>query len=74
MTDINNLYAAFIETDALWEERKRQVEESYSLRSDAVKAIAQAIAPSKKFVHNGKELTVVVRGDSWFLRGVGGKE
>lgn len=38
-------------------------------RSEIVKRIASEIAPKKKFIRAGKELTVVNRGETWFIRG-----
>lgn len=42
-------------------------------RSEIVKRIASEIAPKKKFIRAGKEITIVVRGSTYFFRGSKGE-
>ena len=66
---LKELFATYDAMDAAWETKKAELDEATVKRSDAVKAIALAIAPNKKFIRNFKEITIVVRGDTAFLRG-----
>lgn len=85
MADINKeelskLFAAYEAADKAWEDQKAEVEKSYRLRSDAVKAIALLVAPTKKLRYKGREITLVVRSnkssgeDSYFFKGASEKE
>jgi hypothetical protein len=38
-------------------------------RSDIVKSIAEEVSPKKKILRGGKEMTIVSRNETWFLRG-----
>ena len=65
----DELFGEYERADANWEAKKKEVEEAYANRSDAVKAIAAAVAPKKTIVRRGQTLTICVRGDSWYFRG-----
>jgi hypothetical protein len=54
---------------AIVEEKKLDLEKAVAARSDIVRLISAEISPSKKFLRSGKELTIVVRGETFFLRG-----
>jgi hypothetical protein len=66
---LKELFATYDAMDAAWEMKKTELDEATAKRSDAVKAIALEIAPSKKFIRHNKEITIVVRGSTYFLRG-----
>jgi len=72
--ELSKLFETFDNADKEWEARKAAVETSYKERSNAVEAIAKLIAPQKKIRRAGKELTIVVRGTSWFFKGAGKKD
>lgn len=53
--------AVYDVADQKWEDAKAALEAATVERSEAVKVIAEAIAPAKKFLRSGRELTIVVR-------------
>ena len=52
-------------------ELKAELEKVLREKSEAVKAIAHEIAPKKRIVCEGRELTVVTRGSTYFFKGEG---
>ena len=69
--DLKEKFAAYKECDARVETLKAQLDKALKEKSEFVKAIAIEIAPKKRIIHGGKELTVVVRGDTYFFKGEG---
>ena len=51
------------------DECKKALVEAEQARSEIVKRIASEIAPKKKFIRAGKEVTIVARGNTFFFRG-----
>jgi hypothetical protein len=72
---ISELFAAYDSADEVVVQAKAAKEAAERVRSDACKAIALAIAPKKKVLRAGRELTVVVRDNksegftTYFFRG-----
>lgn len=69
--DLKEKFAAYKACDAKAEGLRAELEKALREKSEAVKAIAQEIAPKKRIVCGGKELTVVVRGSTYFFKGEG---
>ena len=67
--ELQELFAQYDAADAAWEQRKVELDQATRARSEVVKQIALAIAPKKKLLRQGRELTVVVRGETFFFRG-----
>lgn len=51
------------------EVKKKELELALAARSEVVHKIASLVAPKKKFIRAGKELTIVIRGETAFFRG-----
>jgi hypothetical protein len=71
-TNIEAMKAALVQYDAAdkkVEDIKAQLEVALSERSNVVKTILGANDGVKKFRRSGKELTIVIRGDTYFFRG-----
>ena len=51
------------------EAKKAELDVALQARSKIVEAISKEIAPKKKFLRAGKEITIVIRGDTFFFRG-----
>jgi len=66
---LKELCIAYDVVDAAWEQKKVELDEATVKRSDAVKEIAAFISPKKSFLRGSKEITIVVRGSTYFLRG-----
>lgn len=62
------LFDSYSKADAAWEKAKAHVEELAAQRSNAVKAIHEALG-SGPFLYQGEQLRLVVRGDTYFFRG-----
>lgn len=76
MTDVDKDYlktllSQYEEKEGILSEKKREVEEALSERSKVVALIASTIAPAKRFNYKGAVVTIVVRGDTFFFRGLG---
>lgn len=67
--NLKDLYSNYEKAEAAVAEVKAQLDRALEARSEAVKAIAHAVAPSKQVVRNGKQLTIVVRDNNYFFRG-----
>lgn len=67
--ELKELFAQYDQADAHWEDKKVELEKAAQERSEVVKQIALAIAPKKKLSRNNRELTIVVRGETYFFRG-----
>lgn len=65
---LKELCTRYDEADAVVAAKQAEVEAAIKARSEAVKAIGEAIAPAKKFVRAGQQITVVTRGDLFFFR------
>lgn len=68
MLDLKEKFVVYDAADLAWHNAKKALEEATIVRSNAVKAIADEIAPRKKLLRNGCELTIVVRGETAFFR------
>lgn len=68
---LKDKFAVYKEHDLKCQELKDQLDAALKEKSEAVKAIASEIAPKKKVIYGGKELTVVVRGSTYFFKGEG---
>ena len=66
---LQELMAYYDETNTAWEEKKAELEQAARRRSEVVKQIAEAIAPKKRVIRHGRELTVVQRGETYFFKG-----
>jgi hypothetical protein len=66
---LKDLCVQYDAADAEVSERKAALEQALQARSAIVKAISGEIAPKKKFIRGGKEITIVARGDTFFFRG-----
>ena len=66
---LKELIASYDAASNVVEEKKVALELAVKERSDVVRLIAAEILPSKKFLRSGKEITIVVRGETFFLRG-----
>lgn len=69
--DLKEKFAAYKECDSKVMALKAELEKALAEKSDAVKAIATEIAPKKRIVCGGRELTVVIRGSTYFFKGEG---
>jgi hypothetical protein len=67
--EITELFTEYDAADLEVENRKNALEAAISTRSDVVRKIGNVIAPLKRVSRNGKQLTVVQRGDHFFIRG-----
>jgi cell division protein FtsB len=67
--ELKELFSQYDQADAHWEIKKAELEKATRERSEVVKQIALAIDPKKKLLRAGRELTVVVRGETYFFRG-----
>lgn len=67
--DLKELCGQYDVADSEVETQKRILDEAIRKRSDIVKSIAGVLAPKKKFIKGGKEITIVVRGETYFFRG-----
>lgn len=65
---LQSLFARYEAQDAAWEAKKTETETAFQARSDAVKAIADAVAPEKQVTYKGVKMSIVVRGTTYFLR------
>jgi hypothetical protein len=61
MADLKELFQDYDLADARWNELKAECDAAYRAKSDIVQSISEAIAPEKKVVRAGVELTFVVR-------------
>ena len=69
VANVKNIIAEYDEKNLDVEDARKALNARLIDRSAVVKRLAHAIAPKKKIVREGKEFTVVVRGDNYFLRG-----
>ena len=69
MSNIKDLITNYDLATHVVDEKKADLEKAVKERSDVVRLIAAEIAPKKKFLRSGKEVTIVVRGETFFLRG-----
>lgn len=69
MSSLKEKFVVYDAADLAWREAKKALEAATVVRSNAVKAIAEEIAPKKKLLREGCELTIVVRGETYFFRG-----
>lgn len=69
MPTLKEVIAQYDHATSVVEEKKAALELAVKERSDVVRLIAAEILPKKKFTRAGKEITIVVRGETWFLRG-----
>lgn len=70
----DGLVSSYNEADKFASEKKNELDDAMKKRSDVVKEISKTIAPKKKFMLNGREMTIVVRGETYFLRGPKGDD
>lgn len=68
---VRALFEEYDEKDREWDAAKVAVETATIARSAVVEKIAKLIAPRKKLMRNGQALTLVVRGNTFFWRGLG---
>ncbi len=54
-------------------ECKAALIQAEAARSEVVKRIATEVAPAKKFIRAGKEITIVQRNETFFFRGAKSK-
>lgn len=66
---LSELCTDYDQVNVRLEEAKATLEALLRERSEIVKGMAKEVAPKKKFRRAGKELVIVVRGDTCFLRG-----
>lgn len=78
---LTDLFAAYEDVDAEFNELKARMEEHKTKMSDCVKAIHAELAKinpdpkrNKKVQYKGKSLTIVLRGDLMFFRGWGAND
>ena len=69
-TKLSELFAQYDEADLEVENCKSALETATVARSEVVRKMANVIAPQKRLRRNGRELSVVQRDDTFFLRGV----
>ena len=67
--DLKTMFAEYDLLDQSVNKAKDALEKALVARSKSVKTIAVAIAPKKKLLRNGRELTLVVRGNTYYFRG-----
>jgi len=66
---LKELFAEYDNMDDKVSQAKQALEEVLKARSDVVRKIGTEIAPKKKLTRGGRELTIVVRGETHFFRG-----
>lgn len=71
ITQVRELFTQYDLRDAAVEHAKAELDKALQVRSEVVKQIGEMIAPAKRITRNGKELTLVVRGNTYFWRGKG---
>lgn len=69
MSDLKEMFVEYDRLDVIVDEAKAALEKATVARSQSVKEIATAISPKKKLLRNGRELTLVTRGETYFFRG-----
>jgi hypothetical protein len=70
-TVLRDLFTLYDAKEAQLIEAKLAVEAALKERSEVVNQIAKLIAPKKKVLRHGKELTICFRGETTFFRGAG---
>lgn len=71
--NVKELCSEYDRADLDVSDKKSALENSLKTRSDIVKNIAVSIAPKKKFIRAGREVTIVQRGETFFFRGSKGE-
>jgi uncharacterized protein YacL (UPF0231 family) len=68
--ELTKLMSSFDEANTEWKNKKKEVEVAYRKQSDIVEAVAKALGSTKKFKWKGMELTIVIKGGTFFFRGL----
>ena len=68
--DLTKLMGSFDAANAEWKAKKAEVETAYRKQSDIVENVAKLLGTQKKFRYKGMELTIVIKGNTYFFRGL----
>lgn len=66
---VRELFAAYDRAELDLQNANNAAANAIAARSDLVAQIAKLVSPLKRVIRGGKELTIVSRGDTHFLRG-----
>ena len=68
--DLTKLMGSFEGTNSEWKNKKKEVDDTYRKMSDIVLSISKLLGTQKKFRYKGMELTIVIKGNTYFFRGL----
>lgn len=67
--EVKKLFAVYDEADRRVREAEAAVKAALAARSEAVKSLYDRVGKGARFLYKGKEVLVMKRGDTYFLRG-----